>query len=50
MAIADGALSGYEFLDDIRQQIVPANKDELVLRFVQSALERPILRHRVDSR
>lgn len=44
MAIADDALFGYETLDDVRQQVIPAGKDELILRFKDSALEQPILR------
>lgn len=44
MAIADGALFRYDSLDDIRQQVISVNEDELVLRFKQSALGRPILR------
>lgn len=44
MAIADGALFGYNSLDDIRQQVIPSGEDEVILRFKDSALERPILR------
>src|ERR1700761_2149458 len=44
MAIADGALFGYDTLDDLRQQVIPAGKDEVILRFKRSSLDRPILR------
>ncbi|OAG42721.1 AdoMet-dependent rRNA methyltransferase SPB1 [Fonsecaea monophora] len=44
MAIADNALFGYESLEDVRAQEISPGKDELVLRFKDSALERPILR------
>jgi hypothetical protein len=44
MAIADGALFGYDTLDDLRQQVIPAGKDEVILRFKESALDQPILR------
>ena len=44
MAIADGALFGYETLEDVRRQEVPPGKDEVILRFEDSALGRPILR------
>ncbi|KAN0069234.1 Protein of unknown function (DUF3435) domain containing protein [Elaphomyces granulatus] len=44
MAIADDALFGYESLEDVRAQEIPSGKDELILRFKDSALERPILR------
>jgi hypothetical protein len=44
MAIADGALFGYKSLEDVRAQEIPAGQDELILRFKDSALERPILR------
>jgi len=44
MAIADGALFGYESLEDVRAQEIPSGQDELILRFKDSALERPILR------
>ena len=44
MAVADDALFGYESLEDVRAQEIPSGQDELVLRFKDSALERPILR------
>ena len=44
MAIADGALFGYDSLEDVRRQKIPARKDEVILRFRDSALDRPILR------
>lgn len=44
MALADGALFGYNTLDDIRQQVIPTGQDEVILRFNDSALDRPILR------
>jgi len=44
MAIADKSLFGYESLEDVRAQEIPSGKDELILRFKDSALERPILR------
>lgn len=44
MALADGALFGYDDLAAVRHQAMPAGKDELILRFKRSALDRPILR------
>lgn len=44
MAFADNALFGYENLEDIRQQEIPEGEDELILRFNDNALDRPILR------
>jgi hypothetical protein len=44
IAITDGALLGYESLEDVRAQEIPSGQDELILRFKDSALERPILR------
>lgn len=44
MAIADGALFGYDTLDEFRQQVIPTGKDEVILRFKRSSLDRPILR------
>ena len=44
MAIADDALFGYESLEDVRAQEIPAGQDELILRFKDSALEQSILR------
>jgi hypothetical protein len=44
MAVADGALFGYDSLDNVRQQVIPAGQDEVILRFKDSALERHNLR------
>ncbi|KIW11740.1 hypothetical protein PV08_09012 [Exophiala spinifera] len=44
LAIADGALFGYDTLADVRQQVIPAGKDEVILRFKDEALDQPILR------
>lgn len=44
MAIADGALFGYETLDDLQKQEIPVGENELPLRFKESALNQPILR------
>lgn len=44
LAIADDALFGFKSLEDVRAQKIPAGQNELVLRFKDSALERPILR------
>jgi hypothetical protein len=44
MAIADGALFGYSSLEDVRKQEIPEGQEELILRFHDSALERPVLR------
>lgn len=44
MAIADGALFGYESLADVQEQRIPDGDNELVLRFKDSALEQPLLR------
>lgn len=44
MAVADETLFGYSSLNEVRQQEIPAGQDELVLRFNDSVLERPILR------
>lgn len=49
MAFADNALFGYENLEDIRQQEIPEGEDELILRFNDNALDRPILRHCTKS-
>ena len=49
MALADGALFGYESLEDVRKQEIPAGQDELPLRFHDSALNRPILRQRTKA-
>ena len=44
MAIADGALFGYESLAEVQEQRIPDGDDELILRFKDSALGKPILR------
>ena len=44
MAIADDALFGFGDLEDVQKQEIPEGEDELILRFNDSALERPILR------
>ena len=44
MAIADNALFGYKSLEDVRAQEIPPGKGELILRFKDLALKRPILR------
>jgi Protein of unknown function (DUF3435) len=44
MAVADDALLGYDSLEDVRRQEIPEVEDELVLRFHDDALERPVLR------
>ncbi|KIW99637.1 uncharacterized protein Z518_11050 [Rhinocladiella mackenziei CBS 650.93] len=44
MAIADNALVGIDSLEDVRQQVIPAGKDEKPLRFKDSVLGLPILR------
>jgi hypothetical protein len=44
MAVADGALSGYQSLENIRKQEFPAGKDEVILRFHDLALGWLILR------
>lgn len=44
MAIADGALFGYDTLNDVRQQVITTGKDEAILRFKGAMLDRPILR------
>lgn len=43
MAIADGALFGYDTFADLQDQEIPAGENELVLRFKDSALDKPIL-------
>lgn len=45
MAFADGAIFGYDSLDDFWDQQIPANQNEVPLRWKDSALEQPILRH-----
>lgn len=44
IAILDKALYGYETLADPRTQEVPAGEDQVVLRFHDSVLDKPILR------
>jgi len=44
MAFADKALFGYTTLADLRQQRIPAGQDELILRWEEEALDKPILR------
>ena len=44
MIIADGALFGYETLEDLQKQEIPPGENELRLRFNESALKQSILR------
>ena len=44
MAILDKALYGYETLADLRTQKIPPGANELVLRFHDSILDKPVLR------
>ena len=44
MALADGALVGYDTYEGLRHQIIPEGKDELILRFKQESLDGLILR------
>lgn len=44
MAFADKALFGFDTLADLLEQQIPAGQDELVLRWKDEALEKPILR------
>jgi len=44
MALADGALFGYKTIDDVRNQVIPAGKNELVLKIKDEVLDLPILR------
>jgi hypothetical protein len=44
MAIADGALFSYKSIEYVQKQETPQGEDELILRFNESALDRPILR------
>ncbi|OAL30533.1 hypothetical protein AYO20_08752 [Fonsecaea nubica] len=44
LAIADGAIFGYDTLADLRQQAIPAGEDEMILRLKDAALDQPILR------
>jgi hypothetical protein len=50
MAIADGALLGYETLDDLQRQEIPAGENEIPLRFNKSALNQLILRKCTKAR
>jgi hypothetical protein len=43
MAVADRTLFGYETLNYVRRQEIPAGENELILRFKKSALKKPIL-------
>jgi hypothetical protein len=44
MAVADGALFGFESLDDLQRKEIPIGEDQLILRFKELALNQPILR------
>ena len=44
MAMADKALFGYETSADLQEQEIPLGENELVLRFKESMLDKPILR------
>jgi hypothetical protein len=44
MAFADGAVYGYDCLDEFWEQQIPPNEKEVQLRWKDSALEQPILR------
>ena len=44
MAFADGALFGFDTLDDLWQQEIPPGENELILRWNDSKLETKILR------
>lgn len=44
MAILDKALFGYDTLTDLRTQEIPTGDNEIVLRFHDSVLDKPILR------
>lgn len=44
LALADGALEGYRTFDDLREQVIPADRDEVPLRFKQEVLNLPIAR------
>ena len=44
LAIADGALFGFQSLDDIRKQEIPPGENELILRYNDAAVDRPVLR------
>jgi Protein of unknown function (DUF3435) len=49
LSIADTALFGYESLDDVRKQKIPAGEDQLVLRYKEAALDQPILCKRIKA-
>jgi hypothetical protein len=38
IVLVDGALFGFESLDDLQRQQIPPGEDELILRFKESAL------------
>lgn len=44
MAFVDKTLFGYATLADLRQQRIPAGQNELILRWEDEALDKPILR------
>lgn len=44
MAMADKALFGYETFADLQEQEIPPGENELVLRFKEAMLDKPILR------
>ena len=44
MAFADGAVYGYDSLDDFWEQQIPPDENQVQLRWKDSALEQPILR------
>lgn len=39
LALADGALFGYDTIDDFRQTVIPDGDDQVILRFKDSALD-----------
>ena len=43
MAMADKALFGYETFADLQEQAIPPGENELVLRFKEAMLDKPIL-------
>ncbi|EXJ95819.1 hypothetical protein A1O1_00943 [Capronia coronata CBS 617.96] len=44
LAFADGALYGYDTFADLRQQVIPPDRDEIPLRFKDEVLDLPIAR------
>jgi hypothetical protein len=44
MALADGALFGVESVDDLQKKEIPPGENELILRYNESSLKKPILR------